>query len=53
MIKDEEQAAVSDSLYSATRQKICIYATESEVPTSCLILDHNTGLLCAELLEYH
>lgn len=30
-----------------------IYAGEEEAPVYCLILDHNTGLLCAELLEYH
>lgn len=30
-----------------------IYEEESEIPAYCLIIDHNTGLLCAELLEYH
>lgn len=30
-----------------------IYGEKSEVPVYCLIIDHNTGMLCAELLEYH
>ena len=30
-----------------------IYEDESEVPEYCLIIDNNTNLMCAELLEYH
>lgn len=52
---DEQERLVHERCY-VTHGSVdfyYIYAAESEVPTYCLILDHNTGLLCAELLEYH
>lgn len=52
---DEQERLVHEHCY-VTHGSVdfyYIYAKESEVPAGCLILDHNTGLLCAELLEYH
>lgn len=52
---DEKERLVHEHCYvtHGSVDYYYIYAGEEEAPIYCLILDHNTGLLCAELLEYH
>ncbi|MDE6923942.1 MAG: hypothetical protein K2P59_01590, partial [Acetatifactor sp.] len=52
---DEQERLVYEHCYvtHGSVDYYYIYEGESEVPTYCLIMDHNLNLLCAELLEYH
>lgn len=52
---DEQERLVCEHCYvtHGSVDYYYIYEEEGEIPVYCLIIDHNTGLLCAELLEYH